>query len=112
MKCLNITKEKRFSSIKELEESYKYLIEEKYNVENTKLKVKSLGSTNVGVNKLKKALRDMHIKKYEDENQFNEDMFLVMKDEKRESTKPEVKEAPHTGDVNARLERLNSLHKH
>ena len=86
MKCLNITKEKRFSSIKELEESYKYLIEEKYNVENTKLKVKSLGSTNVGVNKLKKALRDMHIKKYEDENQFNEDMFLVMKDEKREIT--------------------------
>ena len=86
MKCLNITKEKRFKSIKELEESYKYLIEEKYNVENTKLKVKSLGSTNVGVNKLKKALRDMHIKKYEDENQFNEDMFLVMKDEKREIT--------------------------
>ena len=86
MKCLNITKEKRFKSIKELEESYKYLIEEKYNVENTKLKVKSLGSTNVGVNKLKKALRDMHIKKYEDENQFNEDMFLVMKDEKKEVT--------------------------
>ena len=28
----------------------------------------------------------MHIKKYEDENEFNEDMFLVMKDEKKEVT--------------------------
>ena len=34
MRCLNITKEKRFKSIKELEERYKYLIEEKYNVPN------------------------------------------------------------------------------
>lgn len=66
-----------------MEERYKYLIEERHNIEKAKLKVKSLGSTNVGVNKLKKALRDMHIKKYEDENEFNEDMFLVMKDEKR-----------------------------
>lgn len=86
MRCLNITKEKRFKSIKELEERYKYLIEERHNIEKAKLKVKSLGSTNVGVNKLKKALRDMHIKKYEDENEFNEDMFLVMKDEKKEVT--------------------------
>lgn len=38
------------------------------------------------------------------------DLGLI--DEKRESTKPEVKEAPPSGDVNARLERLNSLHKH
>ncbi|MCQ2969187.1 MAG: inactive serine/threonine-protein kinase VRK3, partial [Clostridium sp.] len=49
MKCLNITKEKRLKSIKELEESYKYIIDKNNNIEKTKLKVKSLRSTNVGV---------------------------------------------------------------
>ena len=39
MRCLNITKEKRFKSIKELEERYKYLIEERHNIEKAKLKV-------------------------------------------------------------------------
>lgn len=68
------------------------------------------------VTKLKEENKDREVElqliksQMESVYECKKDLGLI--DEKRESTKPEVKEAPSTGDVNARLERLNSLHKH
>ena len=68
------------------------------------------------VKKLKEENKDREVElklvksQMESVYECKKDLNLI--DEKRESTKPEVKEAPIIGDVNARLERLNSLHKH
>lgn len=68
------------------------------------------------VKKLKEEKKDREVElkllksQMESVYECKKDLGLI--DEKRESTKPEVKEAPSTGDVNSRLERLNSLHKH
>lgn len=68
------------------------------------------------VKKLKEENKDREVElklvkgQMESVYECKKDLGLI--DEKRESTKPEVKEAPITGDVNTRLERLNSLHKH
>ena len=111
MKCLNITKEKRFKSIKDMEKSYKYITEEKISAEKENFKVKSLGSTNVGINKLKKALRARHIRKYEDENDFNEDMFLVLKDEKKEVTLLALGDGVSTANLGSGKEASSILRK-
>ena len=68
------------------------------------------------VKKLKEENKDREVElklvkgQMESVYECKKDLGLI--DEKRESTKPEVKEAPSTGDVTSRLERLNSLHKH
>ena len=68
------------------------------------------------VKKLKEEKKDREVElklvkgQMESVYECKKDLGLI--DEKRESTKPEVKEAPSTGDVTSRLERLNSLHKH
>ena len=68
------------------------------------------------VKKLKEENKDREVElklvkgQMESVYECKKDLGLI--DEKRESTKPEVKEAPITGDVTSRLERLNSLHKH
>lgn len=43
-------------------------------------------------------------------NECKKDLGLIDKEDKE--TRPEVKEAPISGDVTSRLERLNSLHEH
>ena len=68
------------------------------------------------VKKLKEEKKDREVElklvkgQMESVYECKKDLGLI--DEKRESTKPEVKEAPIPGDVTSRLERLNSLHKH
>ena len=68
------------------------------------------------VKKLKEENKDREVElnllKSQMESVYECKKELGLIDEKTESTKPEVKKAPSTGDVNARLERLNSLHKH
>ena len=82
LKCCNTSKEKRFKSMEEVSVAFRYIIKKK-SVEKDNLRLKAKGLSDVGVNKLKYALKKRNILQCDDENQFNEDMFLIRRAEDR-----------------------------